>query len=289
MLSSRTIVPTTTRKISRETPTQIPNSYTPRRNNTPLDDQMTRKTAKRKQKRDSSSIQVSAENLHKATNDILREPNQRRQLSRNIRHGYTVLGIILICIGIGMPSYLYYEALIPVTYPTKSSSQPPPPSTGCTVVTTTLTGENGAVHRLFNVTCSETLHISAILDTPNATLPSSAQSLLSNVSYTISVVSTIATVAVALAIVPFQGEDYAKLKSRTTFPLVATCFLSMALVLALFLILAHPLNAISPGYALCVVLLMLASTLVGYGFSIVSWGSLKAVDHSKNSMSVEDK
>ncbi|MCJ7455629.1 hypothetical protein MUP07_02645 [Candidatus Bathyarchaeota archaeon] len=110
---------------------------------------------------------------------------------------------------------------------------------------------------------------------------------MTNVSYIASVVSMIATVAVALAIVPFQGEDYVKLRARIAFPLVATCFLSMVVVLALFLILAEPLNVISPTYALCVMLLMLAFTLVGYGFSIVSWGSLEAVHHSKKTVSVE--
>lgn len=214
----------------------------------------------------------------------------------NIRDGYVLLGLILISIGIVMPLCLGAYALIPsiVTY-VKSSSQPSPSSTACTVVTMTVTAENGDLHRLFNVTCSEAMHVSSLIfSMSNATLPAEVQSLLSNVSYTISVVSTIATVAVAFAIMPFQGEDYDGDSCASTWhrlpvisPLVAIICLSTAVVLALFLTVAQPLNAISAATALCVILSMLGCTLVGYGFGIVSWGSLKkAVDHSENTVPI---
>lgn len=189
-----------------------------------------------------------------------------------IRDGYLVFGIILIGVGIFMPSYLYSEALVPVTFPPPAGPQPP--SSECAVVTATITGANGTTHRSYNVTCPETLAISAILGASNATLPPSVQNLLSNVSYAISVISTLATVAVALAVLPLQGEHRAKLNSGTMF--FATFFLSMAVVLALFMMLAVPLRAIPTAYQLPVMLLMLACTLVGYGFSVISWGSLRA-------------
>ena len=262
---------------------RYPNAIRQDGNNTPLDDQMTQRTTRRKQKRGSNAIHSPTEDLLKVRNDISHETSQRRPLSTRIRRGYVVLGIIVISIGICMPSYLFYETLIPVTT-VLSSSEPPPPSTACTVVTVTFTEANGTTHRHYDVTCSETLHISSIPN--NATLTPVVQGLVSNLSYIASVVSTIATVAVALATMPFQGEGYARLRGSLALPLVATCFLSMAVVLALFLILAQPLSVVSPTYALCVMLFMLGSTLLGFGFSIVSWGSLEAVDHGKNTVSV---
>ncbi len=189
--------------------------------------------------------------------------------------GYLVLGVILIGVGVFMPSYLYLEGSVPgpVTFP-PSTTSPQLPSSECTVVTATITDANGGTHRSYNVTCAQGLQISAIVGTSNATLPPSVQSLLSNVSYAISVISTLATVAVALAVLPLQGEHRAKLDSGMTF--LATFFLSMAVVLALFMILAVPLRAIPTAYQLPVMLLMLACTRVGYGFSVISWGALRA-------------
>lgn len=191
----------------------------------------------------------------------------RAGTTMNLKHGYVVLGVFLILIGTSMALYFFFEATPTVVV----SYSAPQPSSACTVATATSTEANGITHRHYNVTCS--LNISAI--PANATLVAPGQSQLSNVTATISVVSTIGTVAVALTMLPLQGEERGKLKSGSAYSLVATSFLSLAVAIALFLILALPFKVIAVWLSLCLLLTMVAFTLVGYGFSMISLGMSK--------------
>jgi hypothetical protein len=194
----------------------------------------------------------------------------------NVRRSYLVLGISLILVGALMPGYFYLEATTTVLVPYST----PQPAGECTVVTSTSTEASGVTHRHFNVTCSETIHLSALLSKPNATLASPVESLLSNVTAAISIVSTIATVAVALTILPLQDEAHAK-KSWSTFSFLATSFLSIAIVMGFFLILALPFNVIPIWLSLALLLIMVGLTLVGFGFGIISWGKFEKMKKTK--------
>lgn len=99
----------------------------------------------------------------------------------NLERGYTLLGIVLILIG--MPLYFFFQAttVVVVVYSAPQSSP------ACTVVTATSTEASGSTHRHYNVTCSETIHISSV--PANATLAAPVQSQLSNVTAAISIVS----------------------------------------------------------------------------------------------------
>jgi hypothetical protein len=189
----------------------------------------------------------------------------------NLDRGYVVLGTLVICFAIFLFLFFVSAAMFPFTgHYTSSLPQTLPPDV-CTVVTTTITGVNGT-HRLFNVTCSGTLHLSDFASVPNAAVLPAVQSLLSNATYPISFLSAIATVAVTLMVRPPQGKNHDRLTSRTTISLISTCFMSMTLVLALFLMLAQPLNAIPALYSTYGLLILPELTLVGFGLGIISWG-----------------
>jgi hypothetical protein len=194
------------------------------------------------------------------------------ELTTNRNRGYVALGIVVICCAIFFSSFLFFATMFPFSshFTTSSLPQSLPPDV-CTVVTTTITDVNGS-HRNFNVTCSGTVHLSELANVPDATLSPAVQSLLSNVTYSISFLSAIATVAVTLMVWSPQGKNHDKLVSRATFSLIATWLMSMTLVLALFLMLAQPLNAIPAFYSNCLLLILPALTLVGFGLSIISWG-----------------
>jgi hypothetical protein len=231
---------------------------------------MPRKTDRHRKR---SDLTAPAESLPGKTKERKSsEQVQDIKASFGVSRGYFVLGVFLICVAVFIPFYLYFESSIPVTIVTVASQ--PPQSSECAVATQTITGSNGETHRHYNVTCSLTVGISAIPN--NATLPFTTKNALSSASYAISLVSTIATVAVALAVIPIQN-DSDKCKTRIDYALIATCLLSIAVVLAIFLLLAQPLNAVTGGQSLCIGLLMSSFTLAGYGFSILSWGRLRTI------------
>lgn len=202
--------------------------------------------------------------------------------SLDLRDGYTLLGIVLIIAGISVSFYFFYFSQIPLVVTNVSRENPSSPPPECTVTTTTSTEVNGTTHTHYYVACSQTLNISDIPNNGTATsaLQPPTQVQLSSVTATISVVSTIGTVAVALTMLPLQGGERNDLKGGSWFSLLATVFLSLAVTIALFLILALPLNAIPTLWSLWLLFITPAFTLVGYGCSIVSWGRRARKDDS---------
>lgn len=170
------------------------------------------------------------------------------------------LGIIILVLGAAMPAY--FSGLAVRQSPT-TITPPSQPQLECSVSTTTITDVNGT-HRLFAVTCTQPINISAGLTVVFTPGPESLTAALSSVFTVLSIVSAVGITMIAIV---FQGKALDKTKVLAP-SFLALCAFSTAIALTVVFGLSGPLSGSPPPewsvYSLIV------STFWGYGLSILA-------------------
>lgn len=184
------------------------------------------------------------------------------QVVRLVGYGIYLLGVVLLVIGFLMPASLASLAVHQSPSSTQVIIQRPQPQ-GCGVSVTTITGTNGT-RRVYNVTCAETIAVSAGV---TVTFIPGIESLSTAFSSMFTVLSIVSAIGVAIVTIVFQSPQIGKMGKRVLIPsFLALWAFSVAIVLTVFYALSGPLSG-SP-LPIWGIYALVMSTLWGLGFSM---------------------